>query len=149
MKQLSRDPNSRARAQKAEAKDSPISIKAPISLTPAAAAAAAASSSSSSAKKGGFKKGGFKNAFAPADDGVDGSRGGAAAAAVPTTTMTATTATTSDVVMEGTPEYHQTAGVDTEREKEREKDESDWEGEDMYDPKRPTGCHPGCEGWSG
>ena len=115
MKQLSRDPNSRARALKAEAKDSPISIKAPISLTPGA-------------KKGGFKKGGFKNAFAPADDD-EGSK------------------TTADVVMDDVAagssyvEY----GVG-----EREDDENDyWEGEDMYDPRRPTGCHPGCEGWRG
>ena len=109
MKQLSKDPNSRARAAKAEAKDSPISIKAPISLA-------------SGAKKGGFKKGGFKSAFAPVED--EGVR------------------PTVDVVMED-------AGASQMKQVEREGDESDWEGDDIYDPERPTGCHPGCEGWGG
>ena len=109
MKQLSRDPNSRARALKAEAKDSPISIKAPISI-------------GGGAKKGGFKKGGFKSAFAPAEDeGVK---------------------TTPDVVMEGTEvSKTRTMGMEGNR--------SDEDDEEMYDPRRPTGCHPGCEGWGG
>ena len=109
MKQLSKDPNSRARAAKAEAKDSPISIKAPISLAPGA-------------KKGGFKKGGFKSAFAPAE-GED-------------------VKSVADVVMED-------AGESKVKQNVREADESDWEGDDIYDPKRPTGCHPGCKGWDG
>lgn len=60
MKTLSRDPSSRARALKAEARANEASgggVKG-ITIKPI----------SGSAKGGGFKKGGFKNAFGPAED---------------------------------------------------------------------------------
>lgn len=69
------------------------------------------------ASGGGFKKGGFKNAFAPAED---------------------------------------EAKVDVKREEEAETtaekpsgelDDSDLtDDDDYYDPRRPTGCMPGCKG---
>ncbi|KIW66355.1 hypothetical protein PV04_05691 [Phialophora macrospora] len=75
------------------------------------------STKSAAAGGGGFKKGGFKNAFAPADDEPkvdtrkeeDVDTTGSAPGAIPSD---------SDVT----------------------------DDEDYYDPRRPTGCMPGCKG---
>ncbi|KAL8879345.1 MAG: hypothetical protein Q9192_008252, partial [Flavoplaca navasiana] len=94
----------------------------PISIKPLSA--------TPSTKTGGFKKGGFKNAFGPAEDD-DGEE---------------------EVVKE-------VGGRDVREEKEdvregngdEESDDDDDgldEGE-RYDPRRPTGCWAGCEGWRG
>ncbi|KAL8962840.1 MAG: hypothetical protein Q9193_000814, partial [Seirophora villosa] len=64
MKAMSRDPSSAAKARKAEQKDSLITIK-PLGST---AAAATGTSSGQQKPGGGFKKGGFRNAFGGKDD---------------------------------------------------------------------------------
>ena len=66
---------------------------------------------------GGFKKGGFKNAFAPAEEEDKG-----------------------DVKREDEMDTADIkAGVDVE-------DSDVTDDEDYYDPRRPTGCMPGCRG---
>ncbi|KIY00533.1 uncharacterized protein Z520_03196 [Fonsecaea multimorphosa CBS 102226] len=68
---------------------------------------------------GGFKKGGFKNAFAPADE-------------------------------EPKAELEKREDADTTMVEKRDADMDDsdlTEGEDYYDPRRPTGCMPGCKGY--
>jgi Zinc-finger double-stranded RNA-binding len=79
---------------------------------------------------GGFKKGGFKNAFAPVEGGGDGDGG-----------------------------EEDGKKVGGEREGERFEAEAEEVGgqvdsdvtdeEDYYDPRRPTGCMPGCPGRGG
>ncbi|EXJ69076.1 uncharacterized protein A1O5_08011 [Cladophialophora psammophila CBS 110553] len=65
---------------------------------------------------GGFKKGGFKNAFAPADDEP-----------------------------KANVEKKEDAEIIDEK-READVDDSDLtDDEDYYDPRRPTGCMPGCK----
>jgi hypothetical protein len=75
------------------------------------------STKSAAAGGGGFKKGGFKNAFAPADD-------------------------------EAKVDIRKEEDVDTTgRAPSAVPDDSDvTDDEDYYDPRRPTGCMPGCKG---
>ena len=77
---------------------------------------------------GGFKKGGFKNAFAAAEDGP------AEAEVVKSVETRA--------VKENDGRVEESGGLG-------EDEESDLEdgGEDAYDPRRPTDCHPGCPGY--
>jgi len=72
---------------------------------------------SASQTGGGFKRGGFKSAFAPAED-----------------------ETAADVKKEDDAEM-----VDEEDRKPEDSDLTD--DEYYYDPRRPTGCTPGCKGY--
>ena len=74
---------------------------------------------------GGFKKGGFKNAFASVNDGDDEERGKVKEERL---------AGVVDVVMKD-------AG---ESKVEAEEDSDVTDEEDYYDPSMPTDCHPGC-----
>lgn len=81
------------------------------------------------AKSGGFRKGGFRNAFAAGDDDAGGRR---------------------EVVVgrgeeEGVKGEDGAEGVRGEGAR-REEEESEDEDEGMYDPRRPTGCEVGCRG---
>ncbi|KAG7002043.1 hypothetical protein G7Y79_00029g063390 [Physcia stellaris] len=123
MKQLSKDPSSRTRALKAEARaneKSGASVSA-ITIKPI--------SGTGGGSSGGFKKGGFKSAFKPALDDD-------AAATQPeivrekSASETATTGKVRVVEM----------NADEESASESE------EGEGMYDPHHPTGCWAGCPG---
>ncbi len=132
MKQMSRDPSAVSKARRAEAKDSLIKIK-PLSSSSAPSSGTGASSSAGKAGGSGFKKGGFKNAFAPAgkeevvvdadvqiekgDDGVGG-RGEGTKAEVEVEAETDQSGTDDDGLEEG----------------------------ERYDPRRPTGCWDGCPG---
>ena len=71
---------------------------------------------------GGFKKGGFKSAFGPADDGV-----GKNSKEEPTDRER--------VAAEAGPDN---SPLDDE--------DSDVTDDDYYDPRKPTGCMPGCKG---
>ncbi|KAI4240853.1 MAG: hypothetical protein L6R42_011430, partial [Xanthoria sp. 1 TBL-2021] len=116
---MTRDPSAPSRARRQEQKANPISIK-PLSATP-------------STKAGGFKKGGFKNAFASAveEEGVE--------------EESVEVKDTLDLEKGG-------EGMEGKGEKggksESESDD-DGLGEERYDPRRPTGCWAGCEGWRG
>ncbi|KIX02661.1 uncharacterized protein Z518_08603 [Rhinocladiella mackenziei CBS 650.93] len=66
---------------------------------------------------GGFKKGGFKNAFAPMDE--------------------------DDKIGD---EKKDDGGVPDEKPELDEVDSDVTDDEDYYDPRRPTGCMPGCKG---
>lgn len=105
MKLMQKDPNALDKARKAEQraneKSGLITIK-PLKLEVAA-------------KKGGFKKGGFKSAFAPA---------GAAAPA--------------------NEEKAEVAKIVAEPKPDAMYDSEDDIGYDYYDPRKPTGCNGEC-----
>ncbi|KAL8929064.1 MAG: hypothetical protein Q9208_001507 [Pyrenodesmia sp. 3 TL-2023] len=141
MKQMSRDPSAVSKARKAEAKDSIIKIKplsSSSSTTPSSAAGPSSSAAAGKAGGGsGFKKGGFKNAFAPAGGGggeevmgemeveVEGGKGKG----------------------EGEDGGGVRGEVEADTEESGSEDDGLAEGE-RYDPRRPTGCWEGCPGRS-
>lgn len=146
MKQMQRDPLSRQKALRAERRADEksgahvITIK-PLQLSgkPASSAAALEGGGGGGA---GFKKGGFRNAFADVDtdsgggpreeeggDGGDADAGG----------------------MRGAEEGARDGDGDGEgrvgsEEKSESESESGGEDGDRYDPRRPTGCWEGCPG---
>ncbi|KAL8793385.1 MAG: hypothetical protein Q9195_003971 [Heterodermia aff. obscurata] len=121
MKQLSRDPSSRTRFLKAEARANEKSGGGVSSIT--------IKPIGSSTGGGGFKKGGFKAAFGSA---VEEGGGGE---------------TKSETKGKGDEERVDLKGGENSDEGEaEEQDEMDWDGESMYDPKQPTGCWAGCPG---
>ena len=67
---------------------------------------------------GGFKKGGFKNAFAPADEPME----------------------------EKVKDEEGTEDVKMNEKVGQDGDSDVTDDEDYYDPRRPTGCMPGCPG---
>jgi len=67
---------------------------------------------------GGFKKGGFKNAFAPAEE---------------------------EEVKEEVQKEVKMENVKVQEEEEEEVDSDVTDEEDYYDPRKPTGCMPGCK----
>lgn len=75
--------------------------------------------STTSKTTGGFKKGGFKNAFGPVEESAIKSE-------APDTSI-------ADVTPAGN---------------EEDNDSDLTDQEDYYDPTRPTGCHPNCPGIS-
>lgn len=79
--------------------------------------------SSSSKTGGGFKKGGFKNAFGPVDDGLD--------------------AVKKEDDDTGNGIAVQSANLMDEKQAPEE-DSDVTDDEDYYDPRKPTGCMPGC-----
>lgn len=138
MKQMSRDPHSRAKALRAERRADEKSGLGVITIKPLAASTTTATGTSTGTASGGgtgkgFKKGGFKNAFGPVDDddndegyggGGDGDGGGGKAG--------------EEVKEEGEGEVGGDMVVESESEEE--------EGEERYDPRFPTGCSAGCKG---
>lgn len=81
------------------------------------------SSSKTGGGGGGFKKGGFKNAFGPIDDGSD------------------TVKKEDDDAGHGIG----TRSASPKDEKQAHQEDSDiTDDEDYYDPRKPTGCIPGC-----
>lgn len=72
---------------------------------------------SASGAAGGFKKGGFKSAFTPVGEDEN--------------------------VKEAKPETQGTAEVKGEQADELDSDVTD--ADDYYDPRKPTGCFPGCK----
>lgn len=91
----------------------------PISIKPLS------STNNKAAGGGGFKKGGFKNAFGGDEEGEEGKV----------------------VVVVGEEKGKVDEGVG-EGEGEKGSGSED-DGEERYDPRRPTGCWSGCEGWRG
>lgn len=77
---------------------------------------------------GGFKKGGFKNAFAPVDGGKDEAR-----------------KEEDDDVVDSV-FGKKMAGESNGGEKQEEDDSDITDQEDYYDPRKPTGCTPTCPG---
>jgi hypothetical protein len=133
MKAMQRDPNASSKARRAERKADEqsglISIK-PLKLG-GGAGGAAGGAGGAGASKPGFKKSGFKSAFAPADAAADeapkpaGFKKAFAAdqdAAAAAAAAAAATAETVD-------------------------DDSDDVGYEYYDPRRPTECSVSC-GWN-
>lgn len=122
MKQMQRDPLSRQKALRAERRADEKSGIQVITIKPLAGSAVGAGG-------GGFKKGGFRNAFG----------GGEEAEVVPSSIT--------DVV--GPPASKKTdasmeeEGVTDDVESENE---DDGDGEERYDPRRPTGCSATCPG---
>lgn len=80
-------------------------------------------SSSTKAGGGGFKKGGFKNAFGPIDDGSD-------------------TVKKEDEESGNSFTRKVSSAKDDKQVSEEDSDITD--NEEYYDPRRPTGCMPGC-----
>lgn len=81
-------------------------------------------SASSKTGGGGFKKGGFKNAFAPAND-----------------------ANNDEKKVDDDDEDNVFVKKKAKDEKRVEEEDSDvTDQEDYYDPRRPTGCTPSCPG---
>ncbi|KAL8729559.1 MAG: hypothetical protein Q9166_004639 [cf. Caloplaca sp. 2 TL-2023] len=117
LRQMTRDPSAPSRARRAEQKANPISIK-PLSSTP------------SSKAGGGFKKGGFKNAFGGDDDGEKEVK----------------VETVGKGVMEAEGKEKENVGGKVE---ESESEDDGLREEERYDPRKPTGCWAGCEGWGG
>lgn len=121
MKQMQRDPLSRQKALRAERRADEKSGVQVITIKPLAGSAVGAGG-------GGFKKGGFRNAF------------GGEEAEVPSSSMT-------DVVVppgsEKTNASMKEEGVTDDVESESE---DDGDGEERYDPRRPTGCSATCPG---
>ena len=76
--------------------------------------------SAPSGSGGGFKKGGFKNAFGPAEDDVENKQD------------------KEDVEMLAD------NGPDLEKPRAEDDDGNTTDEDDYYDPRRPTGCTPGC-----
>lgn len=112
MKAMVRDPAASSRARKAEAKaDGLVSVKL---------AGQQQEASATTAKKGGFKKSGFKSAFAPVE-GPDGAAGGKPATTT-TTTAAADAPARPSLIASSSP-----AESDTED-----------EGYEVYDPRYPT-----------
>lgn len=69
---------------------------------------------------GGFKKGGFKNAFAAVDDDGD------------------------EVMVKKEAPLDAIPNKIIEEAAAEEEDSDMTDAEDYYDPRKPTGCHPGC-----
>ena len=113
---MSRDPEATSKARRAERRENEKSGLGVITIKPI---------SSSKPAGGGFKKGGFKNAFGEADQGG---------------------------VEEKVEDKGSKDGDQMELEekwKEGEGDESEDDGlteEERYDPTRPTGCGDWCKG---
>ncbi|KAL8675858.1 MAG: hypothetical protein Q9186_007544 [Xanthomendoza sp. 1 TL-2023] len=133
---MTRDPSAPSRARRLEQKQNPISIKPLSSSTP----------SSNNNKPAGFKKGGFKNAFG-GDDGDDDGEGEVGGG------METGVGREKEEEKGMGKEKEQEKGMGKEnadgRGEEEEEEESD-DGlsvEERYDPRRPTGCWEGCEGW--
>jgi len=118
MKAMVRDPNAAARARRQEQKaEGVISIK----LGEAAASNGAGSGPSGGGfKKGGFKKSGFKSAFVPVDDDV------APAAAGPKRDEAVKKEEGPQTAFEAAPKS------------ELVESETEDEGYEVYDPRRPT-----------
>jgi hypothetical protein len=121
MKAMSKDPSAAEKARKAESKAEGFQ-KININL----------GSTSSSGGKGGFKKVGFRNAFA--EDKPEDNTGKGKETEKRETKV-------EDVTMK-----------DVSEAKVEEDGESDWyDGDDAYDPEKPTGCSVNCpchrEGW--
>lgn len=127
MKQMSRDPHSRAKALRAERRADEKSGLGVITIKPLASTTTTATGTGS----GGFKKGGFKNAFGPVDDDDDGDGGGDGDG-------DGGVKKAGEVRGEGEEEVGGGMVVESESEDE--------EGEERYDPRFPTGCSAGCKG---
>ena len=134
MKQLSRDPSSRTRFLKAEARANEKSGGGVSSITIKPIGGPAGSAGKGG---GGFKKGGFKAAFGSA--GADeGGRDGDAKSEIKGE---------GEIVMGGLGGKGEGDAPQIDSgEKSNDEEEGDWDGEGMYDPKQPTGCWAGCPG---
>ena len=155
MKQMSRDPQSRAKALRAERRADEKSGLGVITIKPLSSAATGSSSGVSGA---GFKKGGFRNAFGRQDDddddddddekrdehqpvvggdapergrgGLDGKGNGGGGGGG------------------GGGEEVRRDGLKVEGEVKVEIESESEEDEGAYDPRRPSGCGDGCT-WRG
>lgn len=111
---MQRDPLSRQKALRAERRADEKSGVQVITIKPLAGPVGAGGGG------GGFKKGGFRNAF------------GGEEAELPSSMMT-------DAVVGKRANVSTKEGVTDDVESESEND-----GEEMYDPRRPTGCSGAC-----
>jgi len=114
MRQLTRDPMASTKARKAEAKANSQSGLISIKLGGDGGSAAAAGAA---AKKGGFKKSGFKSAFAPVDDSEE------------------TTVPDEEMGERGSTKAEPKVMNDVDAEDESDTED---EGYEMYDPRYPT-----------
>lgn len=115
MKQMQRDPLSRQKALRAERRADEKSGVQVITIKPLAGPVGA------SGGGGGFKKGGFRNAF------------GGEEAELPSSMADVVPGERTDASMKG--------GITNDVESESEDN-----GEERYDPRRPTGCSVECPG---
>lgn len=132
---MQRDPLSRQKALRAERRADEKSGVQVITIKPLVSGGGPINKSSSGDGSGGFKKGGFKNAFGEPDVNDE------------TKTMRVGMGEGANV---GDGDG---AGVglkgregETREEGGDEESESEDEGNEKYDPRRPTGCWAGCPG---
>lgn len=139
MKQMQRDPLSRQKALRAERRADEKSGVQVITIKPLVSGGGTNNKSSADGTGGGggggggFKKGGFKNAFGEPDVSDE-----------PKT-----------VKLGGEEKENEEDGAgvglkgrqgETNSDAEEEESESEDDGEEKYDPRRPTGCWSGCPG---
>lgn len=143
MKQMSRDPQSRAKALRAERRADEKSGLGVITIKPLSSTATGSSSGVSGA---GFKKGGFRNAFGRDDDDDDDEKGdeqqpvvGGEAPERGRGGLEGGGGGSEEVRRDG-------LKVEGEVKVEVESESEDEEG--AYDPRRPSGCDNGCT-WRG
>ncbi|KAK7750045.1 hypothetical protein SLS62_008038 [Diatrype stigma] len=136
MKQMVKDPTASSRARKAEAKaDGLISIKlgeaggggGATATGPAATATTTATGAGF--KKSGFKKSGFKSAFAPVGGGGGGSNNNNRVAAAEEDVRDERTNNNNESNKSDTRTVHLDENVESD---------TDDEGYEVYDPRRPT-----------
>lgn len=136
---MQRDPLSRQKALRAERRADEKSGVQVITIKPLGSGSGPNNKSSSadggSGGGGGFKKGGFKNAFGE-PDGSDEQKTTKAAVGEGENAGDGDGVGTGLKGREG----------ETKSEGGEEESESEDEGEEKYDPRRPTGCWPGCPG---
>lgn len=138
MKQMQRDPHASAKARKAERRADersglitikPVKLEGQVASAGGAAAAAAASAT--------FRKGGFRNAFG--DGGRDGGDGGVKEVGV--------VGDGPDSGGGGEQGLGSGPGVvKSGVQKVGGESDTEDEGFEYYDPRRPTGCWEGCPG---
>lgn len=178
MKSLTRDPTATARARRAEERDlgglgiKPISFSASLGNTGGGGGGAGdATTTGSTIKSTGFKKGGFRNAFAPIGGASEGDGTAAANAAAAAdregvgmgmggqesgTRAEERVRDREGRLLSGKTQRHEEGekreGIDDGL-GDDDNDDDDDEDEDAdarwgdYDPRHPTGCMEGCVGW--
>lgn len=134
MKQMQRDPLSRQKALRAERRADEKSGVQVITIKPLVSGGGPNNKSSSGDGGGGFKKGGFKNAFGEPDANDE------------TKTMRVGMGEGANAGDGDEAGIGLKAREGEMKEGAEEESESDDEGNEKYDPRRPTGCWAGCPG---
>lgn len=131
---MQRDPLSRQKALRAERRADEKSGVQVITIKPLVSGGGPNNKSSSGDGGGGFKKGGFKNAFGEPDANDE------------TKTMRVGMGEGANAGDGDEAGIGLKAREGEMKEGAEEESESDDEGNEKYDPRRPTGCWAGCPG---